>query len=341
MLDPVEVLADELAALAVGVRDADDLGGSPVKVELASRVNTVRYIESIRVRLSPETKTDTDELGVILPTDNKPGDDVPPPKASWNLAGSLYAYLYMELAQQQIDVIGESQLIGYPTQFPSVSMMNWENDKPNARFWVLKLIKDNFHPGVGQCSERVIHGEIYKARPDVMSVCHHHCPSFMPLLITGADYVPVFHMGAQAGIRPPYWDQHDEFGDTNMLVVKPEEGASLARALGPHWLVLMRRHGVTVVGIGVRHCVFRTIFSAHNALFQTRAMMTGGSIASLTPGETKLAGDLVNKTTGLARSWEYWSMRVAKGGGISLASKKRKPGKLAKKSAKKGKPKRR
>ncbi|MFZ0747334.1 MAG: glycosyl hydrolase family 39 [Terracidiphilus sp.] len=110
-------------------------------------LNTVRYIESIRVRLSPETKTDTDELGVILPTDNKPGDNVPPPKAYWNLAGSLYAYLYMELAQQQIDVIGESQLIGYPTQFPSVSMMNWENDKPNARFWVLKLIKDNFHPG--------------------------------------------------------------------------------------------------------------------------------------------------------------------------------------------------
>jgi hypothetical protein len=110
-------------------------------------LNTVRYIESIRKRLSPETKTDTDELGVILPTDNKPGDNIAPPKAYWNLAGALYAYLYMELAKQQIDVVGESQLIGYPTQFPSVSMMNWEDNKPNARFWVLKLIKDNFHPG--------------------------------------------------------------------------------------------------------------------------------------------------------------------------------------------------
>ena len=38
-------------------------------------------------------------------------------------------------------------LIGYPTQFPSVSMMDWTNNKPNARFWVLKLIKDSFHPG--------------------------------------------------------------------------------------------------------------------------------------------------------------------------------------------------
>ena len=115
--------------------------------QAAGFLNTVRYIQAIRMRLSPETKTDTDELGVILPTDNTPADKVPPPPAYWNLAGSLYAYLYIELSQLQIDVIGESQLIGYPTQFPSVSMMNWENNKPNARFWVLKLIKDNFHPG--------------------------------------------------------------------------------------------------------------------------------------------------------------------------------------------------
>jgi hypothetical protein len=110
-------------------------------------LNTVHYIENIRKRLSPQTKTDTDELGVILPTDNNPEDKVPPPKAYWNLAGSLYAYLYIELSRLQIDVIGESQLIGYPTQFPSVSMMNWEDNKPNARFWVLKLLKDSFHPG--------------------------------------------------------------------------------------------------------------------------------------------------------------------------------------------------
>jgi hypothetical protein len=99
--------------------------------------NTVRYIENIRKRLSPATKTDTDELGVILPTDNTPADKTPPPPAYWNLAGSLYAYVYIHLAQ----------LVGYPTQFPSVSMMNWIDNKPNARFWVLKLIKDNFHAG--------------------------------------------------------------------------------------------------------------------------------------------------------------------------------------------------
>jgi len=179
-------------------------------------------------------------------------------------------------------------------------------------------------PGVGQYSERVIHGEIYKARPEVMSVCHHHCPAFMPLLATGTDYLPVFHLGAVGGIRPPVWDQHDEFGDTNMLVIKPKEGASLARALGKHWMVLMKRHGVTVAGTSVKDCVFRCIFSARNAEYQVRALTLGGSIDTLTPGEAELAGSISTKTTGLMRSWEYWTMRVAKSaGGLPVAKKAR------------------
>ncbi len=103
----------------------------------------VRYIESIRKLLSPETRSDLDELGNIL--GDQQGKNIVP--AYWNLSGAMYAYLYVELAKMGIDVAGESQLVGYPTQYPSVSMMDWETAKPNARYWVLKLIKDNFGPG--------------------------------------------------------------------------------------------------------------------------------------------------------------------------------------------------
>jgi HCOMODA/2-hydroxy-3-carboxy-muconic semialdehyde decarboxylase len=188
-------------------------------------------------------------------------------------------------------------------------------------------------PSVTQYSERVIHGEIYKARPEVNSVCHHHCAAFMPLLATGIDYVPVFHLGASGGIKPPFWDQHDEFGDTNMLVCKLEEGASLARALGPHWMVLMKRHGVTVAGTSVRDCVFRSVYSARNAEYQVQALAIGGAIASLSPGETQLASQIVATTTGLTRSWEYWSMRVAKAGGAA-AKPVHKPAKPARAASK-------
>ena len=114
-------------------------------------LTAVRYIETIRKRLSPRTGTDADELGIISADDlsqNDPGHVTKPiAPAYWNLAGSLYAYLFIGLARQQVDIIGESQLVGYPTQFPSVSMMDWEDNRPNARFWVLKLIRDSFHPG--------------------------------------------------------------------------------------------------------------------------------------------------------------------------------------------------
>jgi hypothetical protein len=114
-------------------------------------LKTVRYIESIRKRLSPETKTTIDELGVISADDiaqGEPGHVAKPIENSyWNLAGAMYAYLFGEMTKIGIDVSGESQLVGFPTQFPSVSMVDWNNGKPNARFWVLKLIHDNFTAG--------------------------------------------------------------------------------------------------------------------------------------------------------------------------------------------------
>jgi ribulose-5-phosphate 4-epimerase/fuculose-1-phosphate aldolase len=175
-------------------------------------------------------------------------------------------------------------------------------------------------PGASQYAERVIHGEIYKARPDVNSVCHHHAPAFMPLLATRTDFVPVFALGTIGGEKPPFWDQRDEFGDTDLLVVKPAHGASLARTLGQHWMVLMNRHGVTVAGKNVRECVYRSITACRNADFQVRAMALGRPLDQFTPGELDLCFGIISRTTGLDRSWEYWAMRLAKaeGGAVPM-----------------------
>jgi hypothetical protein len=114
-------------------------------------LNTVRYVEQIRKRLSPMTRTTIDEIGAISADDIaqvEPGHVAQPiPASYWNLTSGLYAYLFGEMTRIGIDVAGESQLVGYPTQFPSVSMVDWTNGKPNPRFWTLKLLKDNFSPG--------------------------------------------------------------------------------------------------------------------------------------------------------------------------------------------------
>src|SRR6516165_8721138 len=159
-------------------------------------------------------------------------------------------------------------------------------------------------PTVQLYAERVIHGCIYQARPDVMAVCHHHAPAVMP-----------------------FWNQRDEFGDTNLLVVKPEEGRSLARALGAHAAVLMNHHGATVVGRDLRELVSRSIFMCQNAEYQLRAQLLGnlspGKVPTLTAGETKLAGVINAMPNVTNRTWEYWTLRLGKAGGLPPQAKAR------------------
>jgi HCOMODA/2-hydroxy-3-carboxy-muconic semialdehyde decarboxylase len=159
--------------------------------------------------------------------------------------------------------------------------------------------------------ERVIHGCIYQARPDVHAVCHHHSRAVMPFCISGVPLQPVDHLGATMGAVIPFWDQRDEFGDTDLIVAKPEEGQSLARALGPNWVVLMRRHGATVAGISMEEMVFRSVFSCRNAEMQREAQALGG-ISKLTPVEIEKAGAFNLEPRPIARAWEYWSTRLRK-----------------------------
>jgi ribulose-5-phosphate 4-epimerase/fuculose-1-phosphate aldolase len=181
-------------------------------------------------------------------------------------------------------------------------------------------------------SERVIHGCIYQARPDVHAVVHHHAPAIMPFVIAGVDLVPVFHLGATMGAKAPFWDSRDEFGDTSLLVIKPEEGRSLARALGSHAMVLMRRHGATVVGDNLHQVVFRSIYSARNAEHQWRAHALGG-VGPLSAGEASLAAGHNLQPGPVERAWEYWSGRLDKTEAVVAAAIAAKPAARARTTA--------
>ena len=114
-------------------------------------LTVVRFVETIRKRLSPQTGTMINEIGAISADDvdqGAPGHVAKAiPASYWNLAGAMYAYILGELTRMGIEVAGESQLVGYPTQFPSVTMVDWTTGQPNARYQVLKLLRDNFGPG--------------------------------------------------------------------------------------------------------------------------------------------------------------------------------------------------
>jgi len=159
-------------------------------------------------------------------------------------------------------------------------------------------------------AERVIHGEIYKARPDVMAIAHCHPTSLLPFCISATPLVPVFLMGATIGHHVPFWDQRDEFGDTTLLVVKPEEERSLARVLGQNSMVLMKRHGATITGANLPDLVFRAVYACRNGDAQSAAHALG-AVVMLSSGETERAGTLCSRSGGFSsRTWDFWQHQL-------------------------------
>jgi ribulose-5-phosphate 4-epimerase/fuculose-1-phosphate aldolase len=153
-------------------------------------------------------------------------------------------------------------------------------------------------------SERYIHGEIYKVRPDVMAIVHSHSPTVVPFSISNAKFVPVLHNAAFLGTDVPNFDIRTKFGDTDMLVNRMERGVEVARVLGDHTVVLMRGHGDTVVGPNLQTVVWRAHYTEVNARMLAQAIGLGGTITSLDAGEARLTDEEMQRV--VARPWALW-----------------------------------
>jgi ribulose-5-phosphate 4-epimerase/fuculose-1-phosphate aldolase len=156
--------------------------------------------------------------------------------------------------------------------------------------------------------ERFIHSEIYKARPDVMSVVHTHSPGVIPFSVSKVPLRAMFHNPAFLAVGVPVWDIRKDFGETSMLVANAALGKSLAETLGDKPVVLMRGHGDVAVGPTTKMAVFRAYYTDVNARLQAQALALGGEPNYLTPGEGVKA-DQTNFAV-MDRIWNLWRMKV-------------------------------
>jgi HCOMODA/2-hydroxy-3-carboxy-muconic semialdehyde decarboxylase len=161
-------------------------------------------------------------------------------------------------------------------------------------------------------SERFIHAEIYRARADVKSVVHAHTPSLIPYGVTSVPLRPVFHMASFIGDGVPVFDIRKTFGMTDMLVSDAAKGRALAQTLGAKTCVLMRGHGVAVVGPSVPIAVGRSIYLDLNARTQTQAMAIGaGKVTYLDPQEAQKIME-AGENRGYERAWELWKSKASR-----------------------------
>jgi ribulose-5-phosphate 4-epimerase/fuculose-1-phosphate aldolase len=163
--------------------------------------------------------------------------------------------------------------------------------------------------------ERYIHGEIYRRRPDVIAVVHSHSPSVIPFGVTKTKLRPVYHMGSFLWSGAPVWDIRKVREENDLLVRDRPLGEALAGALGKCNCVLMRGHGMTVIGASVQEVVFRAIYTEMNARLQLQAQQLEGPIEFLSDEEGRRS-TAANAGT-LERPWEVWRANALRKGGKS------------------------
>ena len=154
--------------------------------------------------------------------------------------------------------------------------------------------------------ERFIHGEVYKARPEVMAVVHNHSPSVIPFSVTGVPMRPIYHMASFVGEGVPNFEIRDVEKGTDLLVKSPKLGAALAKTLGRHPASLMRGHGAVVVGENIALAVGRSVYLEQSARLQIQAMALSDRITYLDEGEVKASVPVQD----YKRAWPMWRERA-------------------------------
>jgi ribulose-5-phosphate 4-epimerase/fuculose-1-phosphate aldolase len=155
--------------------------------------------------------------------------------------------------------------------------------------------------------ERYIHGEIYKVRPDVISVIHTHSQAVIPLGLTPIKMRP---MVAQAGFLPletPTFEIRAArgAGERGMMVTDSIRGAALARTLSTYPAALMRGHGNVVVGSSVKQATVYAAYVDINARMQMQAMLLSQNIVAMIDAELFTPDEF-----DINRPWEHLKQKT-------------------------------
>jgi ribulose-5-phosphate 4-epimerase/fuculose-1-phosphate aldolase len=155
--------------------------------------------------------------------------------------------------------------------------------------------------------ETVLHTGVYRVRADVGAVIHGHPPYATALGATSADLLPLTHDGIL------FADGVARFGEPD-LIVDHDQGEAVAAALGDSRAVMMKNHGVLVVGKDVPWAVLTAATLERAARLQSIAHTFG----ELRPIDSDLARDLQPmkyRDEFVAEYWDAWQRQLARAGG--------------------------
>jgi len=120
---------------------------------------------------------------------------------------------------------------------------------------------------------RFIHGEIFKARPEIMSVVHAHTRSVLPFATSDIPLRPVYQLATFLVDTVPVFKN----GDNGEVIRNAQQGATLTQALGKRGAILLHGHGFVVAGASIQQAVARCIQLDINAQVLHEILAMGGT----------------------------------------------------------------
>lgn len=152
--------------------------------------------------------------------------------------------------------------------------------------------------------ETSLHTEVYRQRPDVGAVVHGHPAFATALAATDAELLMLSHDAVLfADGLPRYVASPD-------LVTSAAEGAAVADALGSSRAVLMRNHGVLVVGASVPWAVVTAATLERAARIQALAGAMGGALAPMSDLDARRLAPEKYRDAFVQEYWQAWLRRV-------------------------------
>jgi ribulose-5-phosphate 4-epimerase/fuculose-1-phosphate aldolase len=161
-------------------------------------------------------------------------------------------------------------------------------------------------PRSDEYQEVYMHGEIFRARPDVIAVLHAHTAEILAFTQSSVALRPVVNGAVFIGDGLPMHDIR-KFDPRESIIRTPELGKSVAAALGKKPGVLLKGHGIALTATSLQDLVSRAYNLRINAIIQQQAIALGGKITYLdeqppAPASTAAAA----AGGGYNRAWEYW-----------------------------------
>ena len=154
-------------------------------------------------------------------------------------------------------------------------------------------------PRTDQARETHLHGQIYKARPDVMAIVHAHTPE---LVAFGMSSVPLWHGES----RVPVWDIRRFNEGRTGTVRTPVLGVAMAEeGLGSSDSLLLWGHGMAVTANSLQDLVYRAIDLRETARRQQAVIAMGGT---WNPQMRRVT--LRPDSAEVIRAWEYLKQLV-------------------------------